>query len=417
MTAPRPLALSVLRAAALPALVAALAVPGCGGGGDGSAVDAGPTAADAAPDRPAPSIALVPVATAFERPVLLVSPPDDPRRFVVEQGGLIRILGDGAPLPDPFLDLGAAITTTGNEQGLLGLAFAPDYATSGRFFVGYTASDGANTVAEYRRSAGDPDRADPASGRVLLAIPDTRSNHNGGLIAFGPDGYLYIGTGDGGGGGDPDANGQDVRERLGKILRIDVNSGDPYAIPADNPLVDSATAGVVKEIWHSGVRNPWRWSFDRETGDLWIGDVGQNAWEEIDRIPAGEGGHNLGWSAREGFVCFGAGPCETPASPEPAAAFTDPVVAYSHGDDGLGASVVGGHVYRGDRFPSLRGWYFYADTETDRMWTIDTTARPLAAIELDHGDAAPTIVSFGEDAAGELYVVTLFDGIFALEAR
>ncbi|NLF12357.1 MAG: PQQ-dependent sugar dehydrogenase, partial [Anaerolineaceae bacterium] len=240
------------------------------------------------------------VASGLDRPVLVTHAGDGSGRlFVVEQGGLIRIVEDHALLPVPFLDL-SQLVISGGEQGLLGLAFHPEYASNGYFYVNYTrVEDGATVVARYSVSAADPNVADPGSAVPILTVPQPAPNHNGGHLAFGPnDGYLYIGMGDGGGAGDPDENAQDVATLLGALLRLDVDGGTPYAIPADNPF--AATAGA-DEIWDYGLRNPWRFSFDLDTGDLYIGDVGQAAWEEIDYHGAGTpGGVNFGWDCREG---------------------------------------------------------------------------------------------------------------------
>ena len=238
------------------------------------------------------------------------------RMFVVEKKGVIAILRDGSRAEQPFLDISDLINSSGSEQGLLGLAFHPDYTSNGRFFVYYTASNGDNTLARYQVSD-DPDVADPTSAQVLFAQPDFAANHNGGMLAFGPDGYLYVGLGDGGGGGDPQANGQKRSTLLGKLLRLDVNGDEPYAVPPDNPW--SAGADQARpEIWAYGLRNPWRFSFDRATGDLYIGDVGQNAYEEIDFQPAGaSGGQNYGWNTREGLHCFGGNTCDASGMIEP----------------------------------------------------------------------------------------------------
>ncbi len=259
-----------------------------------------------------PVIALEPVVTGLERPVL-VTHAGDSRLFVVEQVGRVRVIAGGTLRANAFLDISGRIST-GGERGLLGLAFHPAYASNGRFFVFYTrADDGDIQISEFRRSAGDPHRADAASERAILRVEhSTYSNHNGGTLAFGPDGYLYIGTGDGGGGGDPLGNAQDKLSRLGKLLRIDVDTPSstiPYEVPADNPFVGRAGDDL---IWSYGLRNPWRFSFDRATGDLWIGDVGQGSWEEIDRarrIAGGGRGLDFGWNVLEGDHCYGATTC------------------------------------------------------------------------------------------------------------
>jgi glucose/arabinose dehydrogenase len=392
-------------------VLASLAVLGSSCGGDDApeaartAISAQPTAPGALPSAtsttaPGVSIQLVRVAEGLSRPVALAHAGDGTGRlFIVEKVGRIRVVRDGGIAAGPFLDISSLVNSSGNEQGLLGLAFHPDFRTNGRFFVYYTAkAAGANTVAEYRAPLPSSDAADPGSGRVLLAIPDTRSNHNGGQLAFGPDGFLYAGTGDGGGAGDPDRSAQDRNHLFGKILRIDVDRGDPYGIPADNPFV--AQGNAKPEVWALGLRNPWRFSFDRATGDLWIGDVGQNAIEEVDVIPeARRGGLNFGWSVVEGTRCFREPGCSV-------AGFTPPVFEYTH-DDG-GCSVTGGYVYRGRDIPALTGRYLFADY----------CQRPILALRRD-GErfVADTVVtgpgsigSFGEDETGEIYVLADREG-------
>ncbi|MCS6800589.1 MAG: PQQ-dependent sugar dehydrogenase [Dehalococcoidia bacterium] len=360
----------------------------------------------ARPDPTAVGITLRLVASGLNQPTDLAAPPDGSGRlFILERPGLIRVIANGQLLPTPFLDLRSLITASGQEQGLLGIAFHPGYAQNGRFFVFYTARNGDNTVAEYRVGS-DPARADPATGRVLLAIPDFAPNHNGGSLQFGPDGMLYIGTGDGGGAGDPQRTSQNVGSLLGKLLRIDVDRGTPYAIPPDNPYVGQP--GARPEIWAIGLRNPWRFSFDRATGDLWIADVGQNALEEINFTPAGTPPPvNYGWSIMEGSQCFRGTGCAT-------ASLAMPVAEYGRA---LGCSVTGGYVYRGRAFPQLAGIYFYGDYCSGRIWGLarESTGRWQAAELLV--DPTLRISSFGEDAAGELYVLDLGGRVFQLVAR
>jgi glucose/arabinose dehydrogenase len=358
---------------------------------------------EVAAQQPTPVVGLTQVASGFNLPLLVTHDGVHGNRlYVVEQEGLIRLVIGGVVQPTPFLDVGTIITHSGNEQGLLGLAFHPDYATNGFFYIAYTASgSGANTVARYRVSPTNPDVADPTSRQVLVAIPDSRSNHNGGMLAFGPDRHLYFGAGDGGGAGDPDNNAQDLGELLGKILRFDVTSspGQVYSIPADNPFVD--VPGARDEIWALGKRNPWRFSFDRATGDLFIADVGQGEWEEINRQPAAsEGGENYQWSCREGFHDFNTSrDCSQGAS-------TPPILEYDH-SAGNG-SVTGGYVYRGEAFPAMRGLYFYADFCSGRIWTA---SRPAGTwVQTLRLDSSLSISSFGEDLAGELYVTDLGGG-------
>lgn len=345
-------------------------------------------------------------ASGFSKPLYLVEPPDGSGRlFVVEQAGKIRILQGGGILPEPFIDLSAVITSAGNEQGLLGLAFHPKYRENGRLFVAYTAANGDNTLAELRVSQ-DPNKADESARKVLLAIPDFAPNHNGGMVAFGPDGYLYLSAGDGGGGGDPRGNGQNKDALLGKILRLDVDSGSPYAIPSTNPF---ASGGGKGEVWDYGLRNPWRFSFDRKTGDLWIADVGQDAYEEVNFEPAGgKGGVNYGWNIKEGAHCY------KPSSGCNEGGLTPPVSEYSHGE---GCSVTGGYVYRGAKEPGLAGAYFFTDYCGGVIWALakDASGAWKRTPVLDSG---LKITSFGEDQAGELYAVSQGDGaIYRLRAR
>ena len=340
------------------------------------------------------------VAGGFEQPTFVTHAGDGTGRlFVLERAGTIRIIVSGAILLTPFLDIRSIIRSAGQEQGLLGLAFHPRYRENGRFFVAYTASNGDNTLAEYRVSQ-DAGRAAAASGKVLLAIPDFAPNHNGGMAAFGPDGYLYMSTGDGGGSGDPQRNGQNLQTLLGKILRLDIDNGLPYGIPPNNPYAGSENAR--KEIWAYGLRNPWRFSFDQSTGDLWIADVGQNAWEEINLQPASSrGGENYGWSSMEGRHCF------RPSTGCDTSGLVQPIAEYGRN---MGCSVSGGYVYRGREYPALTGSYFYADYCSGRIWSL----RPRQSgvwqpIELLDSDVQ--ISSFGEDEAGEVYVTGLSDGV------
>jgi glucose/arabinose dehydrogenase len=280
----------------------------------------------------------------------------------------------------------------------LGVAFHPQYAQNGSFYVNYTNLDGDTVVAQYQVSA-DPNVADPGTGAVILFHEDPYPNHNGGNLVFGPDGYLWIGLGDGGAGGDPLGSGQNGTSLLGKMLRIDVNGAFPYAIPPDNPFVGNPN--VLPEIWAFGLRNPWRYTFDRQTGDLWIGDVGQNSWEEVNFIPAGSGGgHNFGWNVAEGNHCFRSASCDlTP--------FVAPVAEYRTGPDGC--AVVSGYVYRGAAHPAMFGTYLYADECSARVWSlVRNAAGGWQNAELARSRA--NISSFGEDEAGELYVAGYNDG-------
>lgn len=319
------------------------------------------------------------------------------RVFVVGQHGVIRVLADGMLGATPFLDLDSLISS-GGERGLLGLAFAPDYPTSGRFYVNYTDNQGDTVVARYRVSQEDPGRADPASAQVLLRIEQPFSNHNGGWMGFGPDGYLYIAVGDGGSANDPLGAGQDLGTLLGKMLRVDV-SGDTPAIPPDNPF--TATLGARPEIWAYGLRNPWRASFDRETGALWIADVGQNNIEEVNVQPDGAaGGRNYGWQILEGSQCTTPG-CSS-------AGTVLPVDEYTHD---LGCSVTGGYVYRGSRYPALRGKYLFGDFCSGRVFALTSNGNGAYSRQELAATGLP-IASFGEDQAGELYLVALSGSIF-----
>ena len=357
-------------------------------------------------------------ATGLTSPIDIASAQDGSGRiYVVEQAGRIRVVKNGALSATPFLDISTKTAGSG-ERGLLGLAFHPRYRTNGRLFVYYTrAADGALVIERYQRAADNVERADtePATVQTLLVVPHTlASNHNGGKLAFGPDGYLYIGTGDGGGGNDPDQNGQNLGVRLAKMLRIDVDAapapGLAYAIPASNPFAgqtcNGAGVGTCPEIWAYGLRNPWRFSFDRATGDLFIGDVGQGAKEEVDFQPAGAaGGRNYGWRTMEGTICTpGVNPsCTPPAN------HTPPVLEYNH-DAAGGVSITGGFRYRGNRVPALAGAYLYGDFGSARIWaaTVDDAGTWTTTFMR----TAPTGMSaFGEDEAGEHYMAGYGNGI------
>jgi glucose/arabinose dehydrogenase len=321
------------------------------------------------------------------------------RLFVAEQRSTVRVLVGDALQREPYLDLTARTAARG-ERGLLGLAFHPSFAANGRLFVHYTDRDGSTVVSELRAPDPAAPRVDPATERILLTLAQPFSNHNGGQIAFGPDGYLYIGLGDGGSGGDPLDAGQDLTTLLGKVLRIDVDGAEPYAVPEGNPFVGVSNA--LPEIWAYGLRNPWRFSFDRATGDLWIADVGQNAVEEVNLQHAGSpGGENYGWRPMEGDRCYEpASGCEDPS-------FTMPVITYTHAS-GWGRSITGGYVYRGSAVPELEGRYVFGDFASRRLFVAERgpsgwSARPLL-------DAGFNVSSFGEDEAGELYVAAYDSG-------
>ena len=298
--------------------------------------------------RPSPS-GWSPLAEGLASPLFVGNAGDGSGRlFVLEQGGRVRVIRDGRLLPDPYLDIADRLSA-GGERGLLGLAFAPTFAADGRLYVDYTDRDGDTVVSEFTAPDPPADRADPASERILLRIEQPYANHNGGALAIGPDGLLWIATGDGGSGGDPQGNGQRLDTLLGKLLRIDPRpaGGAPYAIPADNPFAGRAAGRCSAEIWAYGLRNPWRFSFDRATGDLWIGDVGQSSWEEVDRWPAGSpAGPNFGWNTMEASHCF------EPAEGCPRDGLVLPVAEYGHD---RGCSVTGGYVYRGPAVPGPRG--------------------------------------------------------------
>jgi glucose/arabinose dehydrogenase len=350
------------------------------------------------------AVDFVPVADGLANPVAIASAGDGTGRlFVVEKAGRVRIVAGGVLQPLPFLDIRDRVESDATERGLLGLAFHPRYRTNGLFYVSYTTSKparlgagdvGAVVYARYRVST-DPDRADPDSEQVVIWWEHPRGNHNGGHLAFGPrDGYLYLGTGDGGGAGDPDTNGQDATTLLGKILRIDVDADVPYAIPTSNPYYGLSSRR--NELWAIGLRNPWRFTFDRATGDLYIADVGQSTLEEIDFQPAGSpGGENYGWNEMEGTRCY------EPSSGCDQTGKTLPVVEYGRDQ---GCSVTGGYVYRGRAFPRLFGTYFYTDWCTGRTWGLSRDGTG-AWRNAEVGRTDLSIQSYGEDEDGELYVV------------
>jgi len=342
------------------------------------------------------------VASGLSSPLYLTAPPGDlSRLFIVEQTGAIRIVKDGTLLGVPFLDISAQVLA-GGEQGLLGLAFDPDYATTGRFVVHYTDLAGDTRLSVFQISA-DPNVANPASQQIILTADQPYPNHNGGQVVFGPDGFLYMGLGDGGSQSDPEGRGQNLSDLLGSILRLDLE-GTSYSVPVDNPFVGQA--GIRPEIWSFGLRNPWRFSFDRATGDLYIADVGQNQFEEVDVAPAPEGsgrGANYGWNIMEGSHCLNGDSCDQDG-------LTLPEFEYSHAQ---GCSITGGYVYRGSAIPNLQGLYFFADY--CEGWVRSFRYASGTALELtDWPTLKPggPITSFGEDAAGELYVLSSSGGVF-----
>ncbi len=361
-----------------------------------------PTATPSEPALDSLAVRLIPVAEGFTRPVHLTTAGDGSGRlFVVEQPGKIWIVQDGQVNPTPFLDITDRVGSDAYEQGLLSVAFHPDYPTNGRFFVDYTNKQGDTVISRFQVSP-DPNRADPASEVILLTIAQPYVNHNGGQIAFGPDGYLYVGMGDGGSANDPQNNAQNLNTLLGKILRLDVDRAEPYGAPETNPFANRPDARP--EIWSYGWRNPWRFSFDPATGDMYIGDVGQNRYEEISFEPAGSpGGLNYGWRLMEGLHCFNPPDCNPADLP-----VVLPIAEYSHD---FGCSVTGGHVYRGSAFPALTGVYFYGDFCSGIIWGLRRQADGgwSQAKLLESG---LSISSFGQDEAGEVYVVDHQGGVY-----
>ncbi len=340
----------------------------------------------------------LPLVTGLIQPVDIQNAGDGSGRlFVVEKSGRILIIKDGKVQPQPFLDIQGKVGSLESERGLLGLAFHPNYPQPGQFFVNYTDLNGDTVIARFNVSADNPDLADPASELDLIHVDQPYANHNGGVVSFGPDGYLYIGLGDGGSGGDPQGNGQNLQTMLGKILRIDIGSTDGYSVPAENPF---ANGGGLGEIWSYGWRNPWRFSFDTVTGDFYIADVGQNNWEEVDFAPAGgPGGLNYGWNIMEGTHPFeGQPPANTDLVP--------PVVEYSHND---GCSVTGGYVYRGASMPEWQGVYFYGDYCSGNIWGLIRSGENDWQSNLLFQTSAK-IATFGLDEAGDLYLADLAGG-------
>lgn len=378
-----------------------------------------------------PTIALEPVVTSgLQAPVFLTHAGDNSGRlFIVERPGRIRIWANATLQTTPFLDITDRVRSTstggGSEEGLLSVAFPPDYASKGYFYIYYTRSDGNNNLARFHVS-NNPDLADPNSEELILLFNHPiQQNHNGGLITFGPDGYLYIGTGDGGGGGDPYDNAQNTNSLLGKILRIEVEPelpplpSDPqtiylpllgqsdspaprYKIPSTNPFINQV--GYRPEIWALGLRNPWRYSFDSQTNDLYIADVGQGSWEEINfQAASSTGGENYGWPIMEGAHCYNSATCDQTG-------LVLPVNEYSHAD---GCSITGGYVYRGAAYPSLQGIYYYADYCYGKIWGVQWDGSAWQSILLL--DSPYNISSFGLDAAGELYLLDMSGGVYRVK--
>ncbi len=374
-----------------------------------------PAATEPAADEAAPStgyatdlsevrVRVEPLIEGLVAPVWLTHAGDGSGRlFILEKAGTIRVVRDGQLVATPFLDIRDRVGSSASEQGLLGLAFAPDYSESGHFFVNYTDKRGDTVVSRFQVS-GEPDAADSASEFKVLGIDQPAANHNGGGLLFGPDGHLWIGTGDGGAANDRFGNGQNPATLLGKMLRLDVTSdpSQPYLIPADNPWMGADWNGqdVADEVWALGLRNPWRYSFDRATGDLWIADVGQNTYEEVHRVVAGSaGGLNFGWPIMEGLHCFATQNCDQ-------VGLELPVAEYRHGADGC--SITGGYVYRGAAFPALTGAYLFSDFCSGKIWGLQQSGDAWERVEL--ADTNLAVSSFGEDEAGELYVTDLGGG-------
>lgn len=345
----------------------------------------------------AQNITLTPFATGFSDPVEIAHCGDD-RLFIVEQGGAIKVVNsDGSVNAQNFLNL-SSIISTGSERGLLGLAFHPDYESNGYFFVNYTNTSGNTVIARYSVSTTNPDTANPSSELIILTIAQPFSNHNGGCIKFGPDGYLWISIGDGGSGGDPNNNGQNKSSLLGKMLRISVD-GDvmPYSIPSDNPFANGAQG--EEEIWAYGLRNAWKFSFDRETNEAWIADVGQNAVEEINKIPSTDAGLNYGWRCYEGNSPYNLSGCVDSST------MIFPIAQYNHASGRC--SLTGGYVYRGSQYTDIYGLYFFADYCSNQLGVVDQDGT-LTFLDSYSGNFFAT---FGEDASGELYIAGKGSGI------
>jgi len=347
------------------------------------------------------------IASNFNRPVSIKHAGDD-RLFIVEQDGLIKIIeANGTIQTAPFLDIDSRVINTGNERGLLGLAFHPDYATNGYFFVNYINNSGNTVISRFTRDAANPNVADPNSEFPIIDFNQPYSNHNGGDLAFGTDGYLYIATGDGGSGGDPDDNAQNTLNLLGNLLRLDINTTTAtqnYSIPASNPFVGDPNTRA--EIFAYGLRNPWKFSFDRQNNDLWIADVGQNAYEEINRVSAAEAatGLNYGWRCYEGNAPFNTSGCSDPSE------YTYPIEGYSHSGDGaFKCSITGGYRYRGTNYPNFDGWYFFADICSEEIGYLiydETNMTWSKTFESFSGQWS----AFGEDVDGEIYISDLSGG-------
>jgi len=335
---------------------------------------------------------MVSFAMGLSNPVAIICAGDS-RLFVVDQAGYIRIVDSAGKVnPNPFLDIHGRVTF-GGERGLLGLAFHPAYKSNGYFYVNYIGAGDITHISRFKVSTANPDMADPESEFILLNQPQPFINHKGGNLCFGPDGFLYVGLGDGGNGGDPGNRAQNPKEYLGKLLRIDVNQGNPYAIPSSNPFYNNTS--TLGEIWALGLRNPWRFSFDRLTGDLWIADVGQDSIEEVDFQPAaGKGGENYGWRCYEGNNIYNNSGCKAENL------YTFPIYTYPHGEE---CAIIGGFVYRGTPSSKYYGHYFFADYCSDRIWTLHNIGGTW--VKEDFGQfPGNSFVAFGEDSQGQLYI-------------
>ncbi|MDQ3191015.1 MAG: PQQ-dependent sugar dehydrogenase [Bacteroidota bacterium] len=352
-------------------------------------------------------INILSLAKGFKEPTSIAHA-NDSRLFIVEKVGRIAIIDtNGNVNSNYFLEIESRVKSSGGEQGLLGLAFHPNFSNNGYFYVNYTDNDDSTTVSRFKISGQNPSQADANSEIVLLKIHQPFTNHNGGEIKFGPDGFLYIATGDGGGAGDPNNNAQNPLTMLGKILRIDVNQGAAYGIPSSNPFV--GTSDTLDEIWALGLRNPWRFSFDRLNNDLWIADVGQNAWEEINmHTSQSAGGKNYGWPCYEGDEPFNTSGCAVPSK------YVFPIFTYENTGFSGDCSVTGGYMYRGEKYSNLSEHYFYGDYCSGKIWSINNNAGTWQ--NQYYGEFDLNISSFGEDAKGELYVADLNQGeIFKIE--
>ena len=360
-------------------------------------VSAGPIPVKAQAALDPANLRFTEVASGLTQPVFITHAGDGSgRQFILERAGRIRIIKNGALLTTSFLDIHTMVNSSGSEQGLLALAFHPNYVSNGQFYTVHTVQNGSLVLSRFIRSSNNPDLADAGSRVTLLTIPHpTNANHNGGTLAFGPDGYLYWSTGDGGGGGDLPNNAQNLTVLLGKILRLDVDSGSPYSIPSSNPFFNDPTPGIRKEIWAYGLRNPWRIAFDAQTNDLFIGDVGQGTREEIDFQPAASaGGENYGWHVMEGSLCF---------NPSSGCDQTGKVLPIAEYDHTVGCSVTGGYMYRGSLNSLLQGHYFYGDFCSGALFSLEgnnTSGWNITPL----GDTPYSISTFGEDENGELYL-------------